>query len=422
MKSIDTAIIKRPLLLENPVQPYAWGSFSAIQALTGSTETNTPWAELWMGAHPKAPSMVAIGGEWIALDQLVRQHPEVILGTASANRFDGTFPFLFKVLAAAAPLSIQAHPNRRQAASGFDRENKQRVPLDSPGRNYRDPYHKPEIICALNRFTALKGFRPVTEMRDWLQTFCPFGLADEIKMLMSDGENGLRRFFATLLTLPEARKLKIIGEALGHARESGTDTLEGGWINRLYDQYPEDIGILSPALLNLIELEPGQALFLPAGELHAYLDGVGIELMANSDNVLRGGLTPKHIDVEELMDVLNFSPSATRILTPAARSAAERVYPVCAEAFFLSVISVSEDVVFDSSSGRGVEILLCIEGQGQIRYGSGDAPLTLSKGAAALIPAASPPYRITGDAHIYKAAVPNSVKFDERLDDLEMIC
>lgn len=405
-------MMRSPLILNNPIQPYAWGSRTAIQELLGSPEKGAPWAELWMGAHPKAPSTVIINGERLSLDHLVRQYPEEILGAAVANKFKGVFPFLFKVLAAAVPLSLQAHPDRYQAASGFERENQQQIPLNSPKRNYRDPNHKPEIICALNRFTSLKGFRPVHEMITRLEKFCPEGLSDEINMLKAEGGNATRHLFKALMNIPKTRKQRVIKETMKNAVKSDPENSENRWISRLYDRYPEDIGILSPAFLNLIELEPGQALFLPAGELHAYLEGTGMELMANSDNVLRGGMTSKHIDVNELMNILNFSESETLIRTAVPAGPAESVYPICAEEFFLSKIRITENTAFNSANDRSAEILLCVEGHGKISYGPDSERLSITKGISVLVPSASPSYRITGDALIYKAAVPVSTKMD----------
>jgi len=217
-------------------------------------------------------------------------------------------PFLFKVLASAKPLSIQAHPNRAQARQGFARENELGIPLDAPNRNYKDDNHKPEIICALTPFWALIGFRKIEEMIDLLERLQIHSLEKEIDILRAQPNSaGLKDFFRAVMTLDKQSKEEAVGEALVSAEARADEDPVSSWMIKLHQEYPGDIGVLSTVLLNLIRLEPGDALYQSAGELHAYLEGVGMELMANSDNVLRGGLTPKHVDVPELLNTLNFS-------------------------------------------------------------------------------------------------------------------
>jgi mannose-6-phosphate isomerase len=204
--------------------------------------------------------------------------------------FERKLPFLFKVLAAAAPLSIQAHPDAGMARAGFARKNRLGLPLDSPERNYRDPNHKPECICALTPFWALCGFRPPAQILDHLRTLCPQGLKAEIGTFAESCDaEGLKRLFAALLALHPLRRRKAVAEAVSQAEKAGDSGL--GWIPSLARHYPDDIGALAPALMNGLQLAPGQALFLTDGVLHAYLEGTAIELMANSDNVVRAGLT-----------------------------------------------------------------------------------------------------------------------------------
>lgn len=399
-------MIETPVLLENQVQPYAWGSTSAIQnLLNAGGNDDTPWAELWIGAHPKAPSNVILNNEKIPLDTLVRRYPEKILGAEAAGKFDGTLPFLFKVLAAAQPLSIQAHPDKTMAKDGFDRENRLAIPMDAPHRNYRDPWPKPEVICAVEPFVALNGFRPAESIIEWFEAFCPEALSEQIQMLKkSPDESGIQTMFKSLIRMAPERKNMIVDTAAVKAAQS--DTMEADWVARLSRYYPGDIGVLSPLFLNIVQLEPATAMFLPPGRMHAYLEGVGIELMANSDNVLRGGLTGKHVDPEELMRAVRFSPSSVEILRPVAKNSWERYYDTPAEAFVLSVMHSDKQNNCRSSGDHGLEILLCMDGRTEIVDRSQNTTLPVTKGQSVLIPACAGPYEIQGEGWFFKASIP----------------
>jgi mannose-6-phosphate isomerase len=395
-------------LLKNTIQEYAWGSHTAISELLGDGErSERPQAELWMGAHPKASSLVKCGEQWIPLLELIERQPEAILGEKVADTYHNKLPYLLKILAAAKPLSIQAHPNLEQARAGFQRENALDVPLDAPNRNYRDPNHKPECLCALTPFWALNGFRAVTDILSYLEQIWPDGSESEWAVLRTGKDSlGLERFFGDLMGLEDERKLRTIKAVIPRAhRLSGKDPVFG-WMVALHNMYPVDIGILSPVLFNLICLEPGQAMYLPAGEPHAYLCGVGIELMANSDNVLRGGLTPKHIDVPELMRVLNFKSGSKDILLPVPESDCEYRYPGGADEFALSVLLVKDGRTYDSPVNRSVEILLCTKGRADIEDIGNRNTIQVKKGTSILIPACVKAYTISGNAEIYRAAVP----------------
>lgn len=395
-------------LLQNPIQEYAWGSKTAIADLLGKAPSGIPQAELWMGAHPKSPSQVILGGAIMSLPDLIQQFPLEILGEAVADRFNHKLPFLFKVLAAGQPLSIQAHPNREQAIAGFARENQLGIPIGAPDRNYRDDNHKPECICALTPFWALRGFRKISDMLPRLQQLCPVGLGAPLRVLaQSPNAAGLKRFFRILMTASKPKQREIVSEAVSNAEKSAGDPCHE-WIIKLHAAYPADVGSLSPALLNLVCLDPGEAMFLASGELHAYLSGLGMELMANSDNVLRGGLTPKHVDVEELLNVLNFTEREISTLAPVPADACEGKYETDAAEFSLSVLTVTQECSFASRGNRSVEILFCTRGAARLTNGGFGESFNISKGTALLIPAAAPPYVIIGNAVIYKASVPMS--------------
>ncbi|MBL8913279.1 MAG: mannose-6-phosphate isomerase, class I [Archangium sp.] len=351
--------------LENQIQPYAWGSRSAIPALLGVPENGKPQAELWLGAHPVAPSRVPGGralGEWLAEDAGAR------LGAKTVERFGAQLPFLLKVLAAAEPLSLQAHPSLEQAKAGFAREEEAGVPLTAPHRNYRDANHKPEIICALTKFEALCGFRSIAET---VRVLDAFGVDPQLLR-----ERGLRAFFERVMT---DKSLRLTTPA------AGTFDKEAALVKKLSAKYPGDVGVLGALLLNHLTLEPGEALYLGAGNLHAYLEGTGVELMANSDNVLRGGLTPKHVDVAELLSVLEFTDGPPRVLKPNARGE----YETPAPDFRLSRIELRGEHTFESGLPQ---ILLCVEG------GATELP----KGASVFVPATE---RVTlkGEATIFRA-------------------
>ena len=396
--------MKQISMLKNTVQEYAWGSYTAIAELLGNPYPSVnPQAELWMGAHPKAPSLIEYEGKRLSLAEVIENNPEEILGKAAARKFDNRLPYLFKVLAAAKPLSIQAHPNQEQAEEGFERENRLGIPMVASNRNYKDDSHKPECLCALTRFWGLRGFRPIPEILSLTEKICPVELEPELRDLRKHPDSsGLKSFFHALMTMTPERKRNTITQAVCTAQKENDPIFK--WILRLYDDYPQDIGVLSPIFLNLICLEPGQAMFLPAGELHAYLDGVGIELMANSDNVLRGGLTPKHIDVPELLRVLDFTAGKPTVILPIKISEYESIYDSSAEEFVLSVISVKPGMSDAQFFPQSAEILLCTQGEAILT--AGEQSLSLAKGMSVMVPCAAETYHLKGNATFYKAAVP----------------
>jgi mannose-6-phosphate isomerase len=400
--------MKKICLMKNTIQEYAWGSHTAIADLVGNQSPSTkPQAELWMGAHPKAPSLVKYDDKWLSLLELIKQFPADILGKDIAAKFDNKLPYLFKVLAASKPLSIQAHPGIKQAKQGFEREIKLGIPLDSPNRNYKDENHKPECICALTPFMALCGFRKISEIISLMEKICLKVLYKELNNLKRQSNSeGLKSFFHSIITINGWRKKQIIELAITNAQKLSEANPSFKWMINLYKEYPDDMGIFAPILLNLISLKPGQALFLPSGELHAYLDGLGIELMANSDNVLRGGLTKKHIDVPELLNVLNFEETHVNILLSQKDKDCEGVYHSMAEEFVLSVISDEKNISYTSPEKRSVEIILCTDGKACITDISINENIPLKKGTSVIIPSSVNKYSIEGKATLYRASVP----------------
>ncbi|UXZ56643.1 mannose-6-phosphate isomerase, class I [Curtobacterium sp. Arg-1] len=300
--------------ITNTPRDYAWGSVTAIPELLGRTVTGAPQAELWLGAHAGSPSVVVnpamVGGadtlrDWIA------DEPETALGP---DRTD--LPFLLKVLAAAAPLSLQAHPTPEQAAEGFAREEREGIPLGDPARNYKDPFPKPELVVALSeRFEALSGFRPVEETLAEVRVLdAGTGRLGPLEVHLLHGLEDTVRWLETA----DESALAVVQAAsdLAVALDDDLLTPNTATVRDLATSWPGDPGIVVSLLMHRVTLGAGQAMYLPAGNIHAYLDGLGIELMAPSDNVLRGGLTPKHVDVPELLRVLDFTAYPAPVLEP----------------------------------------------------------------------------------------------------------
>lgn len=315
-------------LLEGVVRAYAWGSRTDLADLQGrATPTEHPEAEIWFGAHPADPAMLvrpeAGDPKERSLLAVIDADPVGCLGASTARTFHNRLPYLLKLLAAAEPLSLQAHPSALQAAQGFAADNSRGIPLDSPVRNYKDDSHKPELIVAIDEFHALAGFRNPARTLDFLSALGVDEMAPYVDMLgRQPDEHGLRMLFTSWITLPQARLRELLPALLaGCARHvaAGAEVpfaREAATIVELGAAYPGDQGVLAATLLNRVVLQPGEGMFLDAGNLHAYLSGVGVEIMANSDNVLRGGLTPKHVDVPELLRVLDFRPIDAPVLVP----------------------------------------------------------------------------------------------------------
>ena len=281
------------------------------------------------------------------------------------------------------------------------------IPVDASNRNYKDDNHKPECICALTPFWALNGFRKVSEILLLMEKICPQGLASELDDFRNrQDKQGLKNFFSSLLTMGPERKKQIIDDALKNAHRFSEDDNLFEWTIKLYNEYKADIGIFSPILLNLICLKPGQAMFIPSGALHSYLDGVGIELMANSDNVLRGGLTPKHIDVQELLSILDFEEMDINIIASKKCKDFEMIYPSPAEEFVLSVIFDNKEIAYKSPVKRSIEIILCTDGKALITDIDNNIAIDLNMGVSVVIPACVKNYTINGKATLYKASVP----------------
>jgi mannose-6-phosphate isomerase len=328
-----------------------------------------------------------------------------LLGAEVCDHFGNELPFLLKVLAAGEPLSIQAHPDHEQAREGWARENAEGIPVDAPRRNYRDSNHKPELVCALTPFTALKGFRRADDLARRLEPIAGPELNREVGRLGRERTPAaLRALFTRLMTLEADEKDAVIPRALAEAASRGPEDPAWEWVERLHARYPGDVGTLSPLYLNLVTLAPEEALFLSAGELHGYLEGTALEIMANSDNVLRGGLTPKHVDVPELLGVLSFDAREPEIARGQPAGPCERVFRTPAREFELALVGVTAAAPYTPEPGRGVEILLGIEGECVLL--SEDRDLPLGRGRAVFVPGSGPTYEIGGTGRVARASVP----------------
>jgi mannose-6-phosphate isomerase len=404
-------------LLRGALRTYAWGSRTAIAEFTGKPSPAAhPEAELWFGAHPGDPAFLETDtGEESLLDA-VRSDPEGQLGTAVCERFGSALPFLMKVLAAEEPLSLQAHPSAEQAAEGFAREDRVGIPMSSPIRNYRDRSHKPELLVALDTFEVLAGFRPAPISVELMEALEVPELDPFINLLAGQPDaDGLRALFTTWITAPQPDLdmlvPAVIDGAIDYVRAGNKRfAAEAKTVLELGERYPGDAGVLAALLLNRFTLRSGEGIYLPAGNLHTYLHGVGIEVMANSDNVLRGGLTPKHVDVPELLRVLDFAPATEASLRPkTVEDGMETVYQTAAPEFSVSLLGIDGErlghEVDAPSRHDGPQILLCTEGSAVVHAKS--SAVTLERGAAAWVSADDGPIRLVAQrpAKLFRATV-----------------
>ncbi|MFD7296996.1 mannose-6-phosphate isomerase, class I [Streptomyces sp. NPDC059897] len=378
--------------LTNTVRPYAWGSTTAIPQLIGVAPTGEPQAEMWMGAHAGAPSRTERG----PLNEVIDAHPADELGTAAVEKFGPRLPFLLKLLAAGAPLSLQVHPDLQQAKEGYEDEEKRGVPIDAPHRNYKDANHKPELICALTPFDGLCGFRTPEEAAKLLEGLGVDSLKPYADLLRAHPEEAaLREVLTAVLSADPAEMERTVTEATAAAQHIGGAYEPYAGIAH---HYPGDPGVIAAMLLNYVQLQPGEALFLGAGVPHAYLNGLGVEIMANSDNVLRCGLTPKHVDVSELLRVVRFEATDPGVLRPEASPDGEEVYDTPIDEFRLSRFVLPESGAAHDLTAATPQILLCTAGT--VRAGE----LALAPGESAFVPAGEK-VNVSGSGTLFRATV-----------------
>ncbi|MFI6371430.1 mannose-6-phosphate isomerase, class I [Streptomyces sp. NPDC050546] len=378
--------------LDNTIRPYAWGSPTAIPNLLGVEPTGEPQAEMWMGAHPGAPSRTGRG----TLVEVVDADPERELGAAAVAKFGPRLPFLLKVLAAGAPLSLQVHPDLAQAKEGYADEERRGIPVDAPHRNYKDANHKPELICALTEFDGLCGFRDPLEAAGLLDDLGVASLKPYVDLLHAHPEDAaLREVLTAILTADPDEMSRTVEEAAAACARLGGAYAPYADIAH---HYPGDPGVIAAMLLNHVRLQPGEALYLGAGVPHAYLQGLGVEIMANSDNVLRCGLTPKHVDVPELLRIVHFRAGDPGVLRPEASPDGEEVYETPIDEFRLSRYVLPEAGATHDLTRPTPQILLCTAGS--VRAGEHD----LTPGRSVFVPAGEKA-EVSGTGTLFRATV-----------------
>ncbi|MCS6711615.1 mannose-6-phosphate isomerase, class I [Brachybacterium sp. EF45031] len=397
--------------LTGALQHYAWGSETALPAFLGQEPDGRPWAEVWYGAHPTAPSRVA--GDR-TLDVAIARDPRRLLGETVSDAFGGRLPFLLKVIAPAKPLSLQVHPTREHAAESFAAENAAGLPLDAPERNYRDANHKPEMVLALTTFEALCGFRTPRKAALLLEGLGAVVSERMLGLLRAHpNAHGMRAAFRMLVTpalRPDAAQVQEVVAACASRLAAGTSPSPriDRIVATLHENFPGDPGVVAALLLNPVTLQPGEAMYVPAGAIHAYLDGLGVEIMASSDNVLRAGLTPKKVDADEMLQCVSVVAAPPLRVAPEHLTATTAAYYAPTDDFELSMITLEDGrgrfQPRHRVPGSGPRILLALDGQLLVETDAGRR--TLHGGEALFLGAVDGPLRAGGTGRLVQASVP----------------
>jgi mannose-6-phosphate isomerase len=395
-------------LLKGKIQNYAWGGSEFVPNLLGTPVTEEKCAEYWLGAHEKAPSEVLIENMERPLNKFLKAHLTETLGQKIASKF-GRLSFLFKVLDVKEMLSIQVHPTKIEAEKGFKLENEMGIPLDAANRNYKDDNHKPEIMVALGEFWLLHGFlsedklsttlKNIPEFTHLLPVFESQGYFGLYKKVMEQSDEENNRILQPLIdrVLPAYKA--------GNLEKSNPDYWAAKAVDSSLHTTILDKGIYSIYFFNILKANKGEAVFQDAGIPHAYLEGHNMELMANSDNVLRGGLTPKHIDIPELLKHIEFKPTIpNRMQGEMQADGIERIYTSPVPDFELSQLILNASQNYQSET-KTAQILILLEGEATITEHK--TTLQLQKGASVLI-LANASYKISTSksAIFYKATAP----------------
>lgn len=396
------------LRLEGAPRRYDWGSVTAIPELLGWEVDGSPLAELWYGAHVSGPSIATGDGVNGDLAALISADAAGMLGDDVVARFGVTLPYLLKIIAADRPLSLQVHPHLARASSGYAAEDAAGIPLDSPRRNYRDRNHKPELVFALTTFEAVSGFRAPRRAAEILSNLDSALARSLVELLRADPTSaGVRAVFRSLLdpaTRPCEQDVQDLVASCGLRLATGlTSTRADRNVLLLAQHFPGDPGVVASLLLNPVTLRPGEAMFIPAGGVHAYLSGMAIEVMANSDNVLRAGLTAKHVDVSEVLEAVDYVAAPPVRIAPEVANGATEIFYVPVDDFELSVSRVAGSQEH-TVPGRGPRIVVCLDGQ--VILGAKADTLVLHRGEAAFVPAADGPLTVRGRGRLVQADVP----------------
>lgn len=386
--------------MDNEIQDYAWGSVTSIEQLFAIPNLDQkPQAEMWMGAHANGCSVITVNGEAVRLADFIATDPDAIIGAETQAKF-AELPYLFKVLAAEKALSVQVHPSKHQAEIGYAKEEKIGIARNAANRNYKDPNHKPELVFALTPYQAMNGFRELAEIVELFTTINLDVISDLVNTFAANQTDaGLRDFFEAMLSLEGERKESAVNGLLAFCHEHKDQPLFALLID-LSEQYPGDIGLFVPLMLNVLTLQPGEAMFLSACTPHAYIKGTGLEIMANSDNVLRAGLTPKFMDVPELVANTEFkSMAANELLLAPTMVAGGLDYQIPVPDFKFSVYKQVNDIALQNTSA---EILFAIDAPLTVTHQNGET-LTLEKGQSVFIPAYAKAYSAHCDGMFARA-------------------
>lgn len=413
-KHKNRQVFCRPFTFIPGIKNYDWGSTSFIQKITGRNELlGEPAAELWMGSHKNGNSLVVIVDgttngmvDTMLFSEFIKSSPEAVLGEGCSKKYGNELPFLFKLLAAEKPLSIQVHPTKKEAEEGFAREETTGIPYNARERSYKDNNHKPELIYALTDFYLMKGFRLFDEICANLKNYCPsvFSLANIDSSVQAESaevrEDVVKKLFISLLDIEEEKLKPIIDNVLDTYRSINKEDITKSVLEKLFQDYKYQPGVIAPLFLNTFKLKSGDAMFLPAGEMHAYIKGAGFEVMANSDNVIRGGLTSKYVDKKELLQIASFKESSVLPLKP-EQIGNEAAYPVEAQDFLFSVINLDEGEY--QTNDENIALYFYYGRNCTVKWG--DRKKTFITGESFIIPGCMEKINIIGSGTLYKTSI-----------------
>lgn len=398
---MDTQDYQRFYRLIPARKHYAWGSETKIQELTGIGKDGKPLAEIWMGNHPSGMSSIDMDGKKVPVSDFIASNPVLALGNECMDKF-GSLPFLFKVLAAEKPLSIQAHPDLETAQFGFERDERNHIPMDHFTRVYKDPNHKREMIYAISPFYALKGFKSIEEIKINFKNFFPFSGNAFVDFRYSSEGDFYKKFFTRLLAMDQILRRAMLREL--ETTAPGMDEVEQFIFRKLLYNFPGDRCVFAPLFLNCIKLNPGECMSIDEGQLHSYVDGICFEVMSSSDNTIRGGLTEKFIDVLELFNIMKFVPGSKVCVEPVDRGM-EKIYSPGWDEFCFSSV-VTQGNIYTGPGHHSLEILFIYSGAATVSGST--ASIEVKSGTSILIPAGAGQYSVEGspDLVFYKAAMP----------------
>ena len=398
--------------LQGAVQHYSWGGASFLPKLLSIENPNhKPFAEYWLGIHAGGPASIEVNQQAVLLSDAIATDPKAALSEPVFNHFGG-LPYLFKILDVKDMLSIQVHPTKEYAKVAFEKEEAAGIALNAPNRNYKDTNHKPEIMLAMSEFWLLHGFKSEAKILETLENIAEFQVL--VPLYKSEGLKGLYQFLMEMEQAQVDSLLSpVVKRALRNKQEGKVDrNAPDWWVAKLYENaagiLPIDKGVFSIYLFNIVCVMPGQGIFQDAGVPHAYLEGQNVELMANSDNVLRGGLTPKHIDVEELIHNIKFESIEPVIIEGTKPCLGESVYPAPVQDFGIASITLDGSNSY-SYEAESMDMFLVVEGGCVVNN-----QMTIKTGEAFVVfPGNKLNIHTSGKTLIYRAFVPSLTAYSQ---------